>query len=130
MGGFWRGCRGRFGNVLLRREQYRWADREDTTRSGRESGGDGEARQLPDGVAAGVAGEAGRRGLRRIGTAQPAGWDFAGYGSLRTEKLEEIRGHEGDAARTYFSVFDHLIVATEGGVLFSRAQPRGRRWIT
>jgi CRISPR-associated protein Cas1 len=35
-----------------------------------------------------------------------------------TEGLEEIRGHEGDAARVYFAVFDHLIAASKEDFFF------------
>jgi CRISPR-associated protein Cas1 len=36
----------------------------------------------------------------------------------RTAGLEEIRGHEGDAARVYFGVFDHLITASKEEFFF------------
>jgi CRISPR-associated protein Cas1 len=38
--------------------------------------------------------------------------------------LDEIRGHEGDAAREYFAVFDHLIVAQKDDFFF---RERSRR---
>ena len=44
------------GNVLLRREQYRWADDDERLRRHRASRGAGEGRELPDGAAAGAAG--------------------------------------------------------------------------
>jgi CRISP-associated protein Cas1 len=105
------------GNVLLRREQYRWADREDRTaeiarsvviakvancrtvamralreRSGAECSGDLE--------------QASRRLGRLLET-------VAG-----SKGLEEIRGHEGDAARVYFGIFDHLITASKEDFFF------------
>ena len=44
--------------------------------------------------------------------------------SVQSAKLlEAVRGHEGDAARAYFDVFDHLITECEGRILLSRAQP-------
>jgi CRISPR-associated protein Cas1 len=100
------------GNVLLRREQYRWADRPERAaavarsivlakiancrtvvlRAQREKGeGDG-TEEL---------GQAARRLGRLLETVTGA----AG--------LEEIRGHEGDAARVYFGVFGRLIGVPE-----------------
>src|ERR1035441_7879747 len=35
-----------------------------------------------------------------------------------TQGLEEIRGHEGDAARVYFGGFGHLITASKEGFFF------------
>jgi CRISPR-associated protein Cas1 len=36
----------------------------------------------------------------------------------KSGKVDEIRGHEGDAARVYFSVFDHLITASKDEFFF------------
>jgi CRISPR/Cas system-associated endonuclease Cas1 len=38
-----------------------------------------------------------------------------------------VRGHEGDAARVYFEVFDHLIVEAKDAFFF-RGAAGGRRW--
>ncbi len=40
------------------------------------------------------------------------------------ESLEQIRGHEGEAARTYFGVFDHLILSNDAGFSFSARSRR------
>jgi CRISPR-associated protein Cas1 len=37
----------------------------------------------------------------------------------KADNADSVRGHEGDAARTYFSVFDHLIVASKDEFSFS-----------
>jgi len=94
------------GNVLLRREQYRRADRGDTAlaiarvivaakvtnaravvqRAGRENGG-------VDGVMPATA-------VRLGASAEDA---------LRAASPEQLRGIEGDAARAYFDVFDAMI---------------------
>lgn len=39
-------------------------------------------------------------------------------------ELERVRGHEGDASRVYFSVFDHLIVAQKEGFQFTERSRR------
>ena len=41
-----------------------------------------------------------------------------------SENLDEVRGVEGDAARTYFSVFDHLIVAQKDTFYFTERNRR------
>jgi CRISPR-associated protein Cas1 len=105
------------GNVLLRREQYRWADLEARAaavarpvviakiancrtvvlRALREkTDGDGAADLEP--------------AARRLGRLLETVAGIAG--------IEEIRGHEGDAARVYFGVFDHLITSSKEEFFF------------
>ncbi len=111
------------GNVLLRREQYRRSD--DNSRSAE------IARAI---VIAKVANcrtvllRASRE--RPDGPARPA-LDAAAQrlGSLvddlqRAMPLETVRGHEGDAARAYFGVFDHLITESKDDFFF---RERSRR---
>jgi CRISPR-associated protein Cas1 len=111
------------GNVLLRREQYRRADNDAGSnaiarvavqaklancrtvllRAARENGGSPELK------------EAVGRLARNIGMLE------------RTESVDTTRGVEGDGARTYFSVFDHLISASKEHFFFrerSRRPPR------
>ena len=98
------------GNVLLRRAQYRAAD--DQAMS---------ARIARSSVLAKIANS--RTVLLRAARDHP---DAPGAGSLRAAAtdlarsaealaeapdLDAVRGVEGDAARSYFDVFDHLIVA-------------------
>jgi CRISPR-associated protein Cas1 len=100
------------GNVLLRREQYRWADRDDCTIS--------VARTV---VVAKVANC--RTVLLRALRDKP---DVNGSEELQfavrrlgrllqtvaaATSLDIVRGHEGDAARVYFGVFDHLISSSK-----------------
>jgi CRISPR-associated protein Cas1 len=105
------------GNVLLRKEQYRWADREEKAAVVARAVVTGKIancrtvvlramRDYPDGAGVGEL-EAASRRLGRL-TETVAG--AAG--------LEEIRGHEGDAARVYFGVFDHLITAGRDDFFF------------
>ncbi len=98
------------GNVLLRREQYRRADDAQGARK--------IARAV---VAAKIANcrTSLQRALRDNPTSDGAGALGEAVGrlshslnSIREDvPLETLRGIEGDAARTYFQVFDHLIVS-------------------
>jgi len=105
------------GNVLLRRAQYRLADDE--------AGSPVIARAVVLAKVAncrtvlqralrdkpeGIGHEEIERAVRRLGRLLE---DVAKAGAV-----DEIRGHEGDAARVYFSVFDHLITASKDGFFF------------
>lgn len=112
------------GNVLLRREQYRRADdlaksaeiaravviakvansRTVLLRALRDHADNAGAQPLRDGV-------------RRMGHILNA---------LKDEQipLDSVRGREGEAARTYFSVFDHLVTAQKENFFF---RERSRR---
>lgn len=111
------------GNVLLRREQYRRAD--DPERSAQ------IARTM---VVAKIANT--RAVLLRATRDHP---DMPGHAeveaaaarmagdarrSLLTERVEQLRGIEGDAASTYFAVFAHLIVAQREGFTFATRSRR------
>ena len=105
------------GNVLLRRQQYRLADQEAGTAS--------IARAA---VLAKVANC--RTVLMRGARERTPGEDVSELdgAALRLKRIleevsraatvDEIRGHEGDAARTYFEVFDHLIVGDKANFYF------------
>jgi CRISPR-associated protein Cas1 len=107
------------GNVLLRREQYRWADdanrsaamarsfltgklvnaRNVLLRAGRDHGGEGrEARLRP-------AAQRLADSLRRMEQAELS--------------LEEVRGIEGEAGAAYFGAFDAMITTDEPAFRFS-----------
>lgn len=116
------------GNVLLRREQYRRAD--DPARTA------AIARSIVVGKVVNA-----RTVLRRAVRDHPdapgaaavelAAQELGGVlARLRgTDALDRIRGMEGEAARLYFSVFDHLIVAQKEGFTFqgrSRRPPKDR----
>jgi len=117
-GRFWARVHGPVsGNVLLRREQYRRADNE--------QGAADMARPL---VIAKVANSRSvlLRALRDHpenpgGPALEQAARDLGFllDSLREPaSLDTVRGKEGDAARKYFSVFDHLITAQKNDFLF------------
>jgi CRISPR-associated protein Cas1 len=105
------------GNVLLRREQYRWADRDDRSAA--------IAKAV---VLAKVANC--RTVVQRALREKPEGngakemeWAIRRLARLLDEvssanTVDEIRGHEGDAARVYFSVFDGLITASKDEFFF------------
>jgi CRISPR-associated protein Cas1 len=114
------------GNVLLRREQYRWADLEERStevaraitagkilnarsvlrRACRDHGDDGRLENV-------------RKAAKRL--AQHA------RKLEQASTLEEVRGLEGDASRSYFSVFDSLITAQKEGFVFTGRNRRPPR---
>ncbi len=123
-GKFWSRVEGPVsGNVLLRRQQYRWAD------------DDGKSAEIAQTVViAKIANQRvvlqramrdypemeGRPELQKVA-------DYLGQllVNLReTLELDKVRGIEGDAARNYFSVFDHLIVNGEGEFSFFQRSRR------
>jgi len=111
------------GNVLLRREQYRRADDQDGTVE--------IARNFLVGKLANCRAVL-QRALRDHG--EKLASSEVRDASLRIREtltrvqhqksLDVLRGFEGDAARIYFSVFDHLITAQKESFLF---QERNRR---
>ncbi|MFH1018751.1 MAG: type I-C CRISPR-associated endonuclease Cas1c [Pseudomonadota bacterium] len=110
------------GNVLLRREQYRWAD--DEKESARIAGAVVCAKVINCRVVLLRAlrdypkHEAGAKIKHAADVLQTA------VSQLRPEaNLDEIRGVEGNAARTYFEVFEHL-VTTQKEDFFFRARSR------
>jgi CRISPR-associated protein Cas1 len=100
------------GNVLLRREQYRWADRPERAAAVARSVTLAKIancrtvvlraqRERTEGDGAEELGKAARRLGRLLETV------------AATAGLDEIRGNEGDAARVYFGVFGRLIAVPE-----------------
>jgi CRISPR-associated protein Cas1 len=109
------------GNVLLRRTQYRWADDEERTA--------GVARAVVIGKIANcrtVLLRGAREGSENAGELEAATRHLASL--LRNlesaTSLDSIRGIEGDAARAYFGVFDHLIVANKDAFYFRQRSRR------
>jgi CRISPR-associated protein Cas1 len=105
------------GNVLLRREQYRRADSAEGTAAIARAVVLSKvancrmvlqraARERPEGAGA----EDLERAVRRLGRLLD---DVE-----KADGVDSIRGHEGDAARTYFGVFDHLITAQKDEFFF------------
>lgn len=111
------------GNVLLRREQYRRADDLSVSAD--------VARMIVIGKVANC-----RAVLLRAGRDYPESAEApaieAAAGRLgqlindlrKQQPLEKVRGMEGDGARTYFGVFNHLITAQKDGFFF---RERSRR---
>jgi CRISPR-associated protein Cas1 len=111
------------GNVLLRREQYRIAD------------SDAASTEMARGFLIGKLGNARqillRGGRERTAPAQSGDLDRAAAylaGQLKQiqtkDELEGLRGIEGDAARTYFEVFPHLIVSDSPAFAFKQRSRR------
>lgn len=111
------------GNVLLRREQYRWAD--DMTYSV----------QITRFILMGKISNC-RTVLQRAlrdhehklngDEIEEASYKLSGCLSQiqNTDILDELRGIEGAAANSYFDVFDHLIVAQKNDFKFSKRNRR------
>jgi len=104
------------GNVLLRREQYRWAD---------------DANRISDLAQSFVAAKIANcrtillRAYRESTSPHPAVFEAAATLARILERLiaqrfnvEAVRAIEGEAARAYFAVFDHLIVSQKGQFQF------------
>lgn len=111
------------GNVLLRREQYRRAD--DMTYSSE------IARAILIGKISNcrtVLQRALRDHSDKVETDEITGASSRLLHSLnqlqRTISLDQLRGVEGEAANTYFSVFDHLIIAQKDGFQFKERSRR------
>lgn len=111
------------GNVLLRREQYRRADDHDYSAMMAKyfvTGKIANSRTVLQRVLRDHAGKLDEDELRRSVDDMSRSLQ-----SLElNQPLESVRGLEGDAAHTYFSVFDHLIVAQKETFTF---QERNRR---
>jgi len=111
------------GNVLLRREQYRWAD--DPVRSA------GVARSMLLGKLANARAvllRAGRDHADPDATAPLAAAADRLSTSIplfhRAGSTDSLRGLEGDAANTYFGVFPHLIRARDPAFAFTHRSRR------
>ena len=111
------------GNVLLRRAQYRWAD--DPQRA---------ALIARTCVAAKIANSRGvlQRGLRdhaeRI-AAEPVReavreLERGVRRAVSSDSVDSVRGVEGDAARAYFGVLDHLITCGDDALRFEKRSRR------
>lgn len=111
------------GNVLLRRRQYQASDERAISAN--------IARAI---VTAKIANcrIVLLRAAREHAAEQPReALEFAGLRLSRiqdalagSDDLDLIRGHEGDAAETYFSAFDHLIVAAKDSFFFEHRSRR------
>jgi CRISPR-associated protein Cas1 len=108
------------GNVLLRREQYRRADDE--------AGSNTIARAVVQAKLANcrtVLLRAARENGENTAIKEAAGRLSRSVEMLeRTQSVDATRGVEGDGARTYFSVFDHLITTSKEDFFF---RERSRR---
>ena len=111
------------GNVLLRRRQYRYADLAEHTsalafsvvlakRANCRSVLLRGARDSAPGEGAEELERAAKRMAQMAAELKPA------------SPVAELRGYEGEAARTYFSVFDHLIVGDKQAFFFRKRSRR------
>ena len=111
------------GNVLLRREQYRRADDPATSARLARAFVIGKAANARTVLLRAARDHGGTEGADAI--AEASGRLARLIARLRPEhSLEEIRGIEGDAARTYFGAFDALVTAQKSDFFF---RERSRR---
>ena len=111
------------GNVLLRRQQYRWADNLDVSADLARSMVLAKINNQRAVLQRGARDHSGSPGATLLNSA--ADRLTQTISALRQPRLlDEVRGCEGDSAREYFSVFDHLIVHQKDGFRF---EDRNRR---
>ena len=111
------------GNVLLRRQQYRMADDENTTR--------GIAANVVSGKLANcrvVINRTIRDHVAKV-DAEALKGSSESIGRIieripRTATADEVRGFEGQAAAEYFRIFDHLIIDQEEDFTFTERNRR------
>lgn len=112
------------GNVLLRREQYRCADDPSKTAEIARAVVIAKVTNSRTVLLRALRDHADNAGVQQFRDAvRRLGYILDG---LRDEKvlLDSVRGREGDAARAYFGVFDHLITAQKDDFFF---RERSRR---
>ncbi|MFC1866573.1 type I-C CRISPR-associated endonuclease Cas1c [Thermodesulfobacteriota bacterium] len=105
------------GNVLLRREQYRWADDMDISAQMAKSVLTGKLANCRTVLQRALRDHSSKLNTDEVGDAAKK----IGYALDRLQSdlpLNVARGVEGDAAHNYFSVFDHLIVSQKEDFIF------------
>jgi CRISPR-associated protein Cas1 len=100
------------GNVLLRREQYRWADRPDKSAAVERAVVLAKVANCRTVVQRGLRDKRDTPGVEQMEAAVRRLSRILDE-IATAETVDKIRGHEGDAARVYFSVFDRLITASK-----------------
>ena len=111
------------GNVLLRREQYRRADDMDTSAQMAKSVLTGKLANSRAVLQRALRDHSSKLNADEVREASKK----IGYSLERIQSnqpLDVLRGIEGDAAHTYFSVFDHLIISQKEDFVF---RDRNRR---
>lgn len=111
------------GNVLLRREQYRKADDKQMSAAIARSVVLGKASNARTVIQRALRDHGDKEGMDQLENAVKR------LGALMTllageKDLDSVRGREGDISRTYFSVFDRLIVAQKEDFFFKERNRR------
>jgi len=129
------------GNVLLRREQYRWSDcprrsgeiaracvigklanyRTILRRAARESD-DESAKDRLDKAALRISNTTKR--LQRDDASEPNEVEATDAADLGANRVDFVRGIEGDASRVYFEVFNDLILGDKEAFAFTKRSRR------
>jgi CRISPR-associated protein Cas1 len=111
------------GNVLLRREQYRRADRDEATLAIARSVIAGKLANSRTVLLRGARDRTGSAAAERLtGVAARMAAFLTALGSART--LDEARGIEGAAAREYFAAFDCLVAQQKETFTFTQRSRR------
>ena len=116
------------GNVLLRRQQYRWADNEQKTLAVSRlfiAGKIANSRSVIQRAVRDHGNEFNKGDLNEAINSL----EIRQKQSLKATNAENLRGIEGDAANTYFGVFNHLIVSQKPGFVMNgrnRRPPKDR----
>ena len=111
------------GNVLLRRQQYRWADNDEKTVAITRSILIGKIANSRTVLQRAVRDHAEK--IDAVGLQNASDRLSSILMHLQTDlPLDRLRGYEGEAAKVYFSVFDHLIISQKQDFFF---RERNRR---
>jgi len=111
------------GNVLLRRQQYRSADNSNTSAEVARSLLTGKLVNSRTVLMRFLRDHSDKGNIEKVEHASKA-LAYSLKQLQRKESLDVLRGVEGDAARTYFSVFDHLITSQKDGFAFTERNRR------
>lgn len=111
------------GNVLLRREQYRWADNQENTIAVTRAVLTGKIANSRIVLRRFIRDHAGKISNSDLQAAS----DRLSSILMRLQTdlpLDRLRGYEGEAARVYFNVFDQLIISQSKDFLFKERNRR------
>lgn len=111
------------GNVLLRRQQYRWADNQEKTVSVTRAILTGKIANSRTVLQRAIRDHAGKISNNDLQAASNR------LGSILMHlqadlPLDRLRGYEGEAARVYFNVFDQLIISQSKDFVFNQRSRR------
>lgn len=111
------------GNVLLRRTQYRWADDEAKTASVTRSVLTGKITNCRTVLQRVIRDHSGKIDVESVRKSANRLTEISMH--LQADlPLDRLRGYEGEAAKNYFGVFDHLITSQKDDFIFHQRSRR------